>query len=72
MNESITERAPLVIAVEIIRIKQHTCKSCLPMPSRSVSAEGGQGPALPWRMEKMAGWGQFFEEYGDKLFGCRR
>ncbi len=81
MNEQITERTPVVIAAEINRIKQQTCKIML-TNAIEVGKHLKEAKALlpygewgKWLIESVSysqrtanRLMQLFEEYGDKLF----
>ncbi len=81
MNEPITERTPLVIAAEINRIKQQTCKimltNAIEVGKRLKEAKAllPHGEWGKWLIESVSysqrtanRLMQLFEEYGDKLF----
>jgi len=81
MNQPITERTPLVIAAEINRIKQQTCKimltNAIEVGRRLKEAKAllPHGEWGKWLVELVSysqhtanRLMQLFEEYGDKLF----
>ncbi|EHQ88500.1 DUF3102 domain-containing protein [Desulfosporosinus youngiae] len=83
MNEAFTERTPLVIAAEINRIKQQTCKimltNAIEIGKRLKEAKDllPHGEWGKWLVESVSysqrtanRLMQLFEEYGDKLFAA--